>query len=259
MRLGCCVSPELVEAAAHAGYDFVELSAAALLPEEPEERFLPVRERLAGAPVTAEVWELSPPTEVKICGPRVDWPRAARYVNTAIRRAAAVGGSVVAFACGECCDAPADFSRESALGQVTDFLRVIGAVARRYGVIVGIEPLDAECSVLVNSLPDAADLAREVNMPDVGVLPNCSHMAAQGHSPFDVVDAAGWLAHAHVSMADLAPARGGHDPAGEFVEALGMADYDGRIGVQADWMDSGEQMKHALELLRRCCERSQEA
>lgn len=258
MRLGCFVSPDLIEPAADAGYDFVELPAAVLLPEEPEETFAPVRERLTSGSVEAEVWDLSPPSQVAVCGPSVDWPRAARYANTAIRRAASVGGCVVTFACGECCDLAGGFAHESAVEQITDFLRVAAAVGRSYGLIVAVEPLAPGSSALVNSLPEAAELARQVNMPEVGVLPNCLHIAEQAQSAFDVVDAASWLAHAHVSLADLQPTPTADDAAKEFVKALRLADYDGRLTVQADWREPKKEMRRAIELLRRCCERTRE-
>ena len=254
MRLGCCVGPELIDTAADIGYDFVELSVDVLAPEQPEEAFLQVKETLASARVKPEVWDISLPPGVKVCGPSVDWPRVARYVNTALRRAAAAGGSVVAFACGDCSRVPLGFDRRDALAQATDFLRVCGAVARRHSLIVGVEPVGAKRSNLVNSVPQAMELARRVDMPEVGVLPSCLQMTQESHSLLDVVDAAAWLAHVHISAADLEAEGPGAASARELLAALHMADYDGRIAVQADWKRPDEEMKRALESLRRCCE-----
>ena len=253
MRFGCCVSAELMEAAADVGYDFAELPVAVLCPEKPESEFLPVQQRLHAAGIKPEVWNLDLPIELNICGPSVDWPRVARYVTTALRRAAAVGGSVVAFPCGACSKIPKSFKRADALAQLTDFLRVCGTLARKHALIVGVEPLSAECSDLINSVPQAMDLARRTDMPEVGVLPNCFHMAIEAHSFLDVVDAAAWLAHVHIAAADLDPEPVGRGTAREFLEALRMAEYDGRIAVQGDWTVPHEDMGRALESLRRCC------
>ena len=250
MRFGCCVGVELIGAAADAGYDFVELPAAAVEPEKPEAEIAQVQERLAGAAIKPEVWDSLLPAELKVCGPSVEWPRVARYVNTALRRIAAAGGSVIAFDCGEVCSIPDDFDREEARGQMSDFLRVVGVVGRTHGMIVGIEPVSTGRSDLVNSLPQATEVARLLDMPEVGVLPNCAQMKSEDQSPLDVVDAAAWLAHVHMSAADLEAGGGASEWTRDFIEALRLADYDGRISVEHDWAEPERELRSALESLR---------
>jgi len=232
MRFGCCVAPEQVELAAEAGYQYVELPISAVLPERPEAEFRPVRDGLLASPLRPEAWRLHLPAELQITGPSVDWPRVARYAYTAVRRAAELGGAVLAFCSGRARKVPEGFPTEDALQQLSEFLRVCGAAARSHGVIVAIEPLHLDHSNIINSLPEAVALARRVDMPEIGVLPNTSSMIAQGHSPLDVVDAAEWLAHVHVSAGASLP-----DPRDcalrEFAEALQLVDYDWRVSVTA--------------------------
>lgn len=247
MRLGCCVTPDLIDAAAAAGYDYVELPVSAVLPERPETEFEPVREQLRSAPLKPEAWQFLLPPELKVAGPDVDWPRVARYAYTALRRISDVGGAVVAFgsAAGRC--VPEGFSTHSALDQITEFLRVCAASARSRGLIIGIEPLSQSRCNVINSVPEAVRLARTVNLPEVGVLPDAFHMAADGHSPLDVVDAAEWLAHVHIPPAEAIP--GDDTWTREFAEALRMADYDWRVSVQSDWAEL-QDMTRALERVR---------
>ncbi|HUU54643.1 MAG TPA: TIM barrel protein [Armatimonadota bacterium] len=252
MRFGCCVDLGLIETAARAGCDFVELPASVLCPEQGESDFRPVRERLARAPIRAEVWELCLQPDLKICGASVDWPRVSRYVSTALNRIAAVGGAVVGFPCGESCEIPPGFSTEDALAQISDFLRVCGVVARRHGLIVGIEALPARPSSPIGSVPEAMELAHRLNMPEVGIVPNCFEMARAEQSLLDVADASAWLAHVHVSAADLNPAPGADEHLPEFIHALRLADYGGRISIQAEWKNPDEEMGRALEALRLC-------
>lgn len=256
MRFGCCVGLELIDAGAQAGYDFVELPTSVLLPEEGEARFRPVADRLRSAPIRSEAWELRLPSDIKVCGPAVDWPRVSRYVNTAFRRIAAVQGAVVGLPCGGCCDVPPGVSAADALRQLCDFLRVCGAVARSQGLVVGIEALPASKPHLVNSVPDAMELARKVNMPEIGVLPNCRQIARASHSLLDIADAAAWLAHVHVSAADLQAELDSDGHLQEFSRALLLADYGGRIAVQGEWSNPKEEMARALRSLRLCFEQS---
>lgn len=257
MRFGCCVGPEQVQLAAEAGYDYVELPISAVLPERPEADFRPVRDRLLAAPLKAEAWRFHLPGDLKIAGPSVDWPRVARYAYTAVRRAAEAGGAVLAFCSGRAREVPADFPAEEALHQLSEFLRVCGAAAHSHGMIVGIEPLRFDHSNIINSLPEAVALARRVDMPEVGVLPNAACMIAEGHSPLDVVDAAEWLAHVHVSAAR--PASGVQEAElRELAHALALADYDWRISVTDGWNDPRVEIGPALQRLRRLFEEPSE-
>jgi len=248
VRFGCCVTPVLIETAAAAGYDYVELPFASVMPERPEPEFEPARRALRSAPLRPEAWRLLLPPDLRVIGPNVDWPRVARYVYTALGRIADVGGTVICFGCAEERRVPKGFSVEEARDQIVEFLRVCGASARTRGLVVAVEPLSARSCDVINSLPEAVGLAKAVNMPEIGVLPDAHEMALDGHSPLDVVDAAAWLAHVHVPGDDGLPVSG--EWTREFAHALRMADYDWRISIEADWRDPKMELPAALEFAR---------
>jgi len=249
MRYGCCVGLEGMDAAADAGFDFVELPISVLLPEKPEADFTPVRDRLLASRIKPEAWRFDLPAEVKVTGAAVDWPRLARYAYTALRRAAEVGGAVAGFCSGPSRHVPKGFPGDEAMRQLSEFLRICGAAARSQGVMVAIEPLGAEYCNIVNSLPEAVSLARQVNMSEVGVLPNISHMIAEGQSLLDMVDAAAWLAHVHI-CADLVSSPQEETVVAELVGALRMADYDWRISITDQRKDRASDLRPFLESLR---------
>lgn len=252
MRLGCCVGPDQIAAAADAGFDFVELPIAAVLPEKPESEFRPFRDALSAAPIKPEVWRSFLPAELKVTGASVDWPRLARYTNTALRRIAQVGGAVLTFGSAAARRVPEGFTRNESLGQVTDLLRVCGAAARANALLVAIEPLSAARCNLLNSLPEAVSLARHLNLPEVGIAPSLHDMLADGHSAFDLVDASEWISHVHVSAYDLLPPSSEERPLRDFAEALAVADYDGRISAQLDESPTRQDLELAYESLCHC-------
>ena len=254
MRFGCSVGPELIEAAAEAGYDYVELPVETVQPETPEAEFQRVQEGLAGAAAKPEAWNHFPSAELRVCGPSLDWPRLARYASTALRRIAALGGSVVVFDSGGSRSIPEDFDARKARAQISDFLRLCAAMIHTHGLILGIKPLDAGQSSLINSLPEAVGFARLAGAREVGVLADCGQLAAGSHSPFDVTDAGLWLAHAHIGAADLRPGAQAGDLTRDFLEALRLADYDGRISVEGDWTDPDRELRSSLETLRQLWE-----
>jgi len=254
VRFGCCITPDLIDLAAAAGYDYVELPVAIVLPERPELEFDPVRKALRQARVRLEAWELLLPPQLRVIGPEVDGPRLIRYLYTALRRVAELGGCVVGFRSAQARPSPEGFPVSEALGQMVEFLRICAMVARSRGLILALEPLSVTKCHLINSLPEAVALARTVNMPEVGVLPNALEMASDGHSPLDIVDAAEWLAHVHMPDGAISPASEFGGWAREFMDALLMADYDWRISIQADWHDPRAEMGAALASVRRCFE-----
>ena len=248
MRFGCCVSLEQLEAAAGAGYDYAELPVEAVLPEKPEGAFAPVRDRLLASPVKPEAWRLHLPEDLWITGPEVDWPRLARYAYTALRRAAAVGGAVVGFCSGPSRRVPDGFPEAEAVQQAAEFLRICGVVARGQGMTVGIEPLSPGSSNFVNSLPEAVALARRVGLPEVGVLPNITHMLSEGQSLLDMVDASEWLAHVHVSSDCVASLRD-EETVRDLVSAMRMSDYDWRMSVTGRWEGERQELQASRERL----------
>jgi len=141
MRFGCSVTLELLDAAAAVGFSFVELSTSVLVPERADADAHDVVKRLCRSAVAAEVWELNLPDGFSVCGPSVEWPKITRHVYTVMRRVSAVGGSVVVISCGNKFSVPRGFSHREALGQISDFFMMCGAVARKHGMIVGIEPI----------------------------------------------------------------------------------------------------------------------
>ena len=250
MRFGCCVEPALIEAAADAGFDFVELPTDTVCPERPDAEFDRVQEQLASASIGLDAWDRFPSSEVRICGPSVDWPRLARYVHTALRRIAALGGSVIALDSRECRAIPQGSDLGEARAQMLDFLRMCCAAARTHGIIVGIEPGAGMEPDVAASLPEAVELARLVGAPEVGVLPNWSGRRSAHQSAFDVTDAGLWLAHVHIAAADLQPEGPGSNSARDLAEALRLADYDGRISIQGEWSEPDRQLRESLELAR---------
>jgi|GEM_PF-2211940 len=250
MRFGCSVTLELLDAAAAVGCSFVELSTAVLLPERADGDTVDVLNRLCRASAPAEVWDLSLPEGSAVCGPSVEWPKITRHVYTVLRRASAVGGSVVGISCGNAFSVPRGFSHREALGQISDFFMMCGAVARKHGMVVGIEPRCFDRSVPIRSLPQAMEIARGVNSPGVGVLPNLSHIKTAGQSILDIADAAAWLAHVHVSESDLADRSDGSDLTPELWHALRLADYQGRVGIRGKWTGGAEDMAQALQALQ---------
>src|SRR5437016_4457639 len=100
MRFGVCAGIEAVALLAEAGYDYVELSVAGdLIPEGDAVAWAEKCRAIEAMPLRPEAFN-SFVRSGKIVGPEADRERLRRYVQTALERAAAVGGKVIVFGSG---------------------------------------------------------------------------------------------------------------------------------------------------------------
>lgn len=257
MRFGVCAGVEAAPRLAEAGYDYIELSVAGdLIPDEEEAIWTAKRRAIDAMPLRPEAFNSFVRTG-KIVGPEADPERLRRYVETALRRAAEVGGKIVVFGSGGARHVPDGFPRDRALHQLLDFLGYCADASERTGVVVAIEPLQqAECNI-INLVSEGAALARSVERPGVRNLADTYHMEREDEPLSAIVASADVLAHAHTADTDRrAPGAGTYDHAA-FFRALRDAHYDARVSIECSWQDRfADQVGPALAHLKAAYERA---
>jgi sugar phosphate isomerase/epimerase len=277
MRFGCCVTlasfvppaggarpldqgdahearvarvPGAVRVLEDAGCDFMELGVGLVAPELPEASFDSLRKVLRGTPLVPECFNSYVPADIRLVGPERDVPRIERYVATAMRRMAALGGRVVVFGSGGARRIPDRYPAERAEAELREFLELSADRAQENGVTVAIEPLNRGESNVLNSVQEACEMAARVRRAEVAVLVDFYHLAVE-EEPFQHVAAAGDRV-AHVHVADTGrryPGSGAYDyPA--FWRALSAAGYDGRVSAECNWRDYAAEVGPALRFLR---------
>ena len=235
-------------------YDYVEWGIAShLKPEQPEEAIMPpLRAALADSRLLPETFNLLLPGDLKVVGPETDPARQERYLETAFRRAQAVGGRLAVFGSGGARGIPSGFSPDEAHAQVIAFLRLCGPAAARHGMEVAIEPLNrTECNH-INSVTEGSALAQEVGHPAVGVLSDLYHVTQEEQSYEETRQAAPWLRHVHVAGAQDRRAPVAEDRAflRPYFAVLKESGYAGRISIEGTWSDLPAQASAALDVLR---------
>lgn len=251
MRFGVCAAPEQGGLVAQAGYDYLEASVAGdLIPEEDEAAWAEKRRRLLALPLRAEAFNSFVRTG-KIVGPEADPVRLRRYADTALLRAAQVGGEVIVLGSGGARQIPDGFPEEQADHQLREFLGFCADASERTGVVVVIEPLArSECN-FVNRVSEGAAWARSVGRAGVRVLADTYHMEQGGEPVSEIVEAGDVLAHAHTAdTGRKVPGTGVYDHAA-FFRALNGAGYGGRVSLECSWGDFAAEVGPALAHLRR--------
>ena len=250
MRFGVCAAPEQAGLLAEAGYDYLEASVAGdLIPEEDEAAWAEKRRPLLSLPLRPEAFN-SFVRSGKIVGPEADPARLRRYVDTALGRAAEVGGEIIVFGSGGARQIPDNFPQDRADAQLQDFLGFCADASDRSGVTVVIEPLArSECNFL-NLVSEGAAWARTVSRPGVRALADTYHMEQEDEPVSAIVNAGDVLAHAHTAdTGRRAPGTGHYDHAA-FFRALKAAGYDGRVSIECSWGDFAAEIGPALAHLR---------
>lgn len=251
MRFGCCVSSiEQIGILADAGYDFCELPARAVQPFDDEAAALPALRAFAAAPLRAEAFNVLVPAELPLVGPAVDHDALRTYLQRAFSRMRHLGGAVVVLGSGRARHIPDDMSRDAALAQLAESLRLAADEADRAGIALALEPLNKGESNVFNSLDESQRFRAEQQLDKLNLLADLHHIELE-HEPFDNVIAAGPLI-AHVHVADggrQAPGGGGYDYAG-FMATLHRIGYAQRISAECSWRDLGEQAAESLAFMR---------
>lgn len=235
MRFGVCAGVESAPILEEAGYDYMELSVAGdLAPETSEAEWAAHRRRIEQMPLPVEAFN-SFVRSGKIVGPEADFERLRRYVDTALARAAAVGGSIIVFGSGGARQVPEGFPRSEAEHQILRFLQLCAEASARTGVKVAIEPLHrGECNIL-NLVSEGAAYARKVGHPGVGVLADTFHMEREEEPLQAIREAANVLLHVHTADTNrLAPGTG-HYNYQAFFQTLRTAGYDARLSIECNF------------------------
>lgn len=254
MRIGLCTSPQNGKAAAESGADFLELSVASdLIPDRPESEFDRLRDTLLASPLPIEAFN-SFVRALRIVGPDVDSGALAAYVDTALRRAAEVGGKVIVLGSAGARNIPDGFLRERAWEQLIDFLKICSSAWERHGVAVAVEPLCRAESNFIHTVAEADMLVRDAGLPGIGVLADTFHMEQEGEALGAIAAAAPRILHVHTAGAGRrAPSTTDvfhHD----LCSTCRCLRPEVRLSVECSWNNFAIESRVAVEHLRQCAQ-----
>ncbi len=255
MRLGVCTSVENAQLVADAGFDYMELSVFGDLAPDDDD-WAERRRAIEKMPLPVEAFNSFVRTG-KIIGPEADPVRLRRYVNTALARAAEVGGKIIVFGSGPARNIPDGFPQSEVNRQLNDFLGYCADASDSTGVTVVIEPLSPKESNIINLVSEGAAIARQIGRSGVQNLADTYHMAESDEPLSAIVASADVLAHVHTAdTARVAPSFGSFDFALLF-DTLREAGYDARVSVECNFKDFAAEVGPSGKILRDAYARSQ--
>ncbi|MCX6044634.1 MAG: sugar phosphate isomerase/epimerase [Chloroflexi bacterium] len=250
MKIGCCCPLEQAEIAQAAGFDYLECPLVSLRAEEDDATFAPVLGQYRAAALPVWAFNIFLPGDLKVVGPHLESARIHRYVKTALARAQLVGAQLIVFGSGRSRMIPPDFPRTQAIAQLVEFLHRVADEAAINNMTVVLEPLNRKESNVLNSVPEAVELARLVKRLPIRVLADFYHMDEENEPLSHIREYQDWLAHIHVAdTGRLAPGTGQY-PYAIFAEELRQINYQGRVSVECSWGDFAAEGGPAVRFLR---------
>lgn len=257
MRLGCNIrDPQQAEYVIQEGLDYIEMNLCRLM-ELPEAQYEQFVQRIEKSPIKVEIFNLLLPLDgsIPIVGDRSDPAQQRAWFDEAFPKAVRLGCRLMVFGSARARAVPPGYPSEKARADLVSFLRLLMGYAEKYNIVVVTEPvcgMEVEANT-IKRIPDAIELARQVNHPLLFALCDNWHMFFENEPMSNIVEAGSWIRHAHVSAVD--PERSypklndGFDYAPYF-NALKQIGYDDTLSLEPFDMRIETELHESMKLLR---------
>lgn len=145
---------------------------------------------------------------------------------------------------------PVGFSRERALDQFANTVRVVHEQASSRGVTLAVETLHSQETNLLNSVAEAAAFLEQRGLDGVQLVADLWHMEREDEK-LEVLDDLGHLiGHAHVAAAERRAPGQADDRIEEFLRHLRLAGYSGPCSIECRWSDLPAELPAAVARVR---------
>ena len=181
LKLGVCTSD--ITGAVKYGFDYIE-PAAADIAGMSEDKFKQYADEVLSSQIRCEAFNsfIRRP-ELVVLGNAVPTAALKDYMEACLARCRKLGASIVVWGSAGSRKVPEGFSRERARQQIAEFLRVAGDIARRYEILIAIEPLRRQESNILNSGAESLEMVRMVKHPSVRMIIDYYHLREEDEDP----------------------------------------------------------------------------
>jgi len=239
MKLGFCTGMDGLSLAVKAGCDYVETSFTSVARMSDDE-FAAFEKAVAATGLKVEAMNGFIPGDYPLCTLE-DYSGVLEYVRGGMQRGQKLGTQVVVFGSGAARRIPEGMDKAEALKKLAVFLGKAADIAAEYGIRIAVEPLCyAECNA-VNTVLEGWNLARSSGEKAMD-LADLYHMGQNGEDMNDIVKVGKDLIHCHIGRPGTRKypmENDGYDYK-PFFSALKAIGYEGRISVEAGYINSPE-------------------
>jgi sugar phosphate isomerase/epimerase len=235
-----------------AGYSFVEENVRGfLVPAEADSVFDQKLALLKDSKLPVEACNSFLPGNLKCVGPAPLHEDILKFGETAFRRAQMAGVKTIVFGSGGARAIPEGFSREEARNQFITLCKQLAPLAKKYNVVISLEPLNTKECNFVNSVAEGGEIVKAVNHENFRLLADIYHMLMENESPANITKYGDLLYHTHIAEKTGRSAPGvNKEDFKPYFKALKDVKYEGRMAIECSWKNLSEQAATAINEMR---------
>jgi sugar phosphate isomerase/epimerase len=236
-----------------AGYSFVEENVKNFLaPLENEAVFQTKLTLVKESKLPVEACNSFLPGNLKCVGPAPLHDDILKFAETAFRRAEMAGVKTIVFGSGGARSIPEGFSKEEAKNQFIELCKKIATIAKKYKVVISLEPLNTKECNFINSVAEGGEIVEAVNHKSFRLLADFYHMLREKESPENITRYGHLLYHTHIAEnVGRTPPGVNKEDFTPYFKALKDTGYKGCMAIECSWKNLGEQASPALQEMRR--------
>jgi sugar phosphate isomerase/epimerase len=176
------------------------------------------------------------PGELKLVGPNVDEEAILAYVDEVLRRISETNTKLIIWGSGGARRLPEGWDREVAIKQFIHIAQKIAKAAKKYKIIIVLEPLNTTETNFINSVKEALHIVKEVNHPNLKLNVDIYHMLMDNEGPAIIAKTKKYLYHVEIAEKNgrTAPGVQGTDFRPYFIE-LSKLKYNRMIVIEGRW------------------------
>jgi sugar phosphate isomerase/epimerase len=235
------------------GYDFIEPSVGDFLkPGEDEKEFESQFFKYKESPLPVISCINFIPKELKSVGPVTHHDQIIGYAETAFRRAKQVKMKYIVFGSGGSRRIPDNWTKEKAYTQFVELVSRMAPVAKKYGIVIVLEPLNKEQVNFINSLAEGAEIVNKVNHPNLRMLADIYHMLKENEPAEEIIKFGKLLYHCHIGEKEVRSAPGiKGDDFKPYLNALKQVNYSGGLSLECVWNNFDAEVASAIGYLKK--------
>jgi sugar phosphate isomerase/epimerase len=252
-RIGVCTGISNNGIIAVAGYSYIEEGTRSfLVPAEDEAAFQAKMALLKESKLPVEACNNFIAGNLKSVGPNAVHDEILKFVEIAFRRAQTAGVKTIVFGSGGSRAIPEGFSKDEARAQFISLCKRMAPIAGKYNVVISLEPLNkGECN-FINSVAEGGEIVKEVKHKNFLLLADLYHMLREQESPEVIIKNGDLLYHTHIAEnKDRAAPGVNKEDFTPYFKALKKIRYKGRMSIECNWKNLGEQAAPALQEMKR--------
>jgi sugar phosphate isomerase/epimerase len=188
---------------------------------------------------------------MKCVGPAPAHQEILKFGEISFRRAQMAGVKTIVFGSGGARSIPEGFPPKEAKVQFISLCKQLAPLAKKYDVIISLEPLNTRECNFINSLAEGADIVQAVNHESFRLLADIYHMLMENESPYEIIKYGDLIYHSHIAEKTGRTAPGVHnEDFTPYFRALKQVNYQGSMAIECSWNNIEEQAPGALAAMR---------